>query len=139
MVGRDASMLGGPPELQSAIKGFFSHSTLPTCGIFHLLWLGHVGHGDYTWGFKIYRTTYNRPDSDARFAKAMQVLNDYIRHEVFSYKYDGRNKCNIPQPPMDGKAKEELWNRLSNEVVEDRALLEGASETPAKILKLAQD
>lgn len=40
---------------------------------------------------------------------------------------------------MDGKANEELWNHLSNEFVEDRALLEGASETPAKILKLAQD
>lgn len=58
---------------------------------------------------------------------------------MFSYKDDGRHKGNIPQPPLDGKANEELWNRLSSEVVEDRALLEGASETPAKVLKLAQD
>lgn len=70
---------GGPPELEDAIKDYFSYDCLPTCGIFHLLSEGCSEHSDYTWGFRIYRTTYDRPDSDAKFAKAIEVLNEYIR------------------------------------------------------------
>ena len=93
-------------------------------------------HGrDYTWGFRIYRTTYARPDSDARFAKAIEVLNEYLRFACFSC-VEKRHK---DAPPADGKANEQLWTHLRNEIVEDRELLEGVSADPAKILELAQD
>jgi hypothetical protein len=126
---------GGPPEMEDAIKDYFSYDCLPTCGIWKLLFNGRGEHSDYTWGFRIYRTTYKRPDSDARFAKAIEVLNEYIRFECFSAD-DNRPKT---VPPADGKANEQLWQRLRHDIVEDRELLEGASETPAKILELAQN
>lgn len=124
----------GPPELEDATKDYFSYDCLPTCGIFHLLSEGRSGHGDYTWGFRIYRTTYYQPDSDAKFAKAIEVLNEYIRFECFSR--DGDRPGTVP--PADGKASEQLWQRLRHDIVEDRELLEGASKTPSKILELAQ-
>lgn len=131
-------MLGGPPEFQDSIKGYFSYYSLPMCGVFRLLWLAQQGHGDYTWGFRIYRTTYNEPDSDARFTKAIETLNEYIRYECFSYVKDERHSGDVIHAPLDGKANEQLWHRMSHEIIEDREL-EGAPETPSKILKLAQD
>lgn len=131
---RDASMLGGPPELQDAIKGYFSYHALPTCGIFKLLFMGHQGHGDYTWVFKIYRTTYKEPD--AKFAEAIRILNEWIHYECFSYTDDGRHQGTIPHPPLDVKANGQLWQRLNHEVVEGRELIEDA--TPDKVLGLAQ-
>jgi hypothetical protein len=126
---------GGPPEMEDAIKDYFSYDDLPTCGIWRLLFKGRGEHNDYTWGFRIYRTTYKRPDSDARFAKAIEVLNEYVRFTCFSAD------VNRPKtvPPADDKASEQLWQRLRHDIVEDHELLEGASETPAKILELAQN
>ena len=66
-------MLSGPPELEDAIQGGFSYHALPTCGVFKLLCLGRGEHGDFTWGFRIYRATYKQTDSDSRFAKAIAV------------------------------------------------------------------
>jgi hypothetical protein len=37
-------------------------------------------------------------------------------------------------PPDDNTASEQLWQRPRHGIIEDRELLEGASETPAKIL-----
>lgn len=136
---RNATPLGGRPELQDAIKDYFSYNVLPTCGVYRLPRLAFDGHGDYTWGYRIYRTTYARPDSDSRFAKAIGVLNDYIRYECFSYRDDGRQKGTIPMPPLDSKVNDQLWQRLRHDVIEDRALLEGASKTPGRILKLSQN
>jgi hypothetical protein len=133
---RALQMLGGPSELQNAIEDGFSYTALPPSGVFKLLCLGHEGHGDYTWGFRIYRTTYKRPDSDSRFAKAIEVLNEYVRYECFSFDNTGEPK-EASHP--DSKASEQLWQRLRHDVIEDRELLEGASEHPDKILKLAQD
>ena len=133
-----ASIYDGPPELVDCIKDHCSHYSLPSCGILKLLFDGREGkqHGrDYTWGFRIYRTTYTRPDSDARFAKAIEVLNEYLRFACFSC-VEKRHK---DAPPADGKANEQLWTHLRNEIVEDRELLEGVSADPAKILELAQD
>jgi hypothetical protein len=126
---------GGPPEMEDAIKDYFSYDDLPTCGIWRLLFKGRGKHNDYTWGFRIYRTTYKRPDSDARFAKAIEVFNEYIRFTCFSA--DDERPTTVP--PADGKANEQLWQCLRHDIVEDRELLEGASETPAKILELAQN
>jgi hypothetical protein len=50
-----------------------------------------------------------------------------------------RRKRHKDVPPADGKANEQLWKHLRNEIIEDRELLEGASADPAKILELAQD
>jgi hypothetical protein len=110
---RDASMISGPPELQEAIQGGFSYYALPTCGLFKILCDGRKGHGDYTWGFRIYRTTYKRADSDFRFAKAIEILNEYIRYECFSF--DKFTEVSDP----DFKASEQLWRRVRHEVIED--------------------
>lgn len=53
---RDTTMLDGPPELHDAFQGGFSYTALPTCGNLELMCLGRGRHGDYAWGFKIYRT-----------------------------------------------------------------------------------
>jgi hypothetical protein len=130
-------LFDGLPELEDAIKDYCSEHTLPTCGILRLLRDGErrKQHNDYTWGFRIYRTTYDRSDSEARFAKALEVLNDYIRFKCFSHD-EHRPKTISPD---DNTASEQLWQRLRNDIVEDRELLEGASKTPAKILELAQN
>lgn len=133
---RTASPLGGPPELQDAIKDYFSYNVLPTCGVYRLLSLAHRGHGDYTWGFRIYRTAY-RAGSDADFARAIEILNDWIRHECFSYAGDDRVTEAPPLPPVSSKANEQLWQRLKHEIIEDKQLLEGASTD--KLLRLHQD
>lgn len=94
--------------------------------------------GDYTWGFRIHRTTYNEPDPDARFAEAMKILNEYIRHERFSYVKDERRDGDVIHAPLDGKANEQLWQRTRHEIIED-CELEGASQDPSKDFKLAHD
>lgn len=128
-------MLDGPPELQDAIRHGFSYSALPTYGVFELLCLGRGRHSDYTWGFRIYRTTYKRADSDSRFARAIEVLNEYIRCECYAFDDTGKPE-DVSHP--DYKAIEQLCQRLRHDITEDRELLEGASETPHKILELAQ-
>ncbi|GAB7332779.1 hypothetical protein MBLNU13_g04511t1 [Cladosporium sp. NU13] len=116
--------------------GSFSYTALPACGIFTLLCLGDEGHGDYIWGSKIYRSTYKQPDSDTRFAKIIEVLNEYIHYERFSFDTTGTPE-NISHP--DCKLNEQLSQHLRHEIIENRELLEGASERPDKILKLAQN
>lgn len=131
-----ASILEGPPELRDTIKDDFSYNVLPTYGVCQLLSLARAGHGDYTWGFRIYRTTY-RAGSDTDFARAIDILNEWIRDECFSYSKDDRLKRNTPRPPLSRKANKQLAQRLRHDIVEDQQLLEGA--TPDKILKLTQD
>jgi hypothetical protein len=133
---RRPGYLGGPPELQDAIDGHVSFTALPSCGVYRLLKLAHAGHGDYTWGYRIYRTTYLRHDSDTRFAKAIEVINEYIRYECSTFDTTNRPKS---VEHLDAKASEQLRQRLKHDILEDRELLEGASENPDKILKLAQD
>lgn len=130
------SDLGGPPELQDAIDNRVSFRALPSCGVYKLLKLAYDGHGDYTWGYRIYRTTYSWPDSDSRFAKAIEVLNEYIRYECSSFDTTKRPK---EVSHLDDKASEQLSQRLRHEIIENRELLEGASENPDRILKLVQD
>jgi hypothetical protein len=133
---RRPDRLGGPPELQNAIDGHYSYTVLPSCGIYRLLKFAQEGHGDYTWGYRIYRTTYLRPDSDTRFATALEVINEYIRYECSNF--DTTNRPESVQN-LEAKASEQLRQRLEHDIVQDRELLEGASEDPDKILQLAQD
>lgn len=129
-----------PPDLIHAVKGEVSstYNKLPKGGCHKLLNLGSRGKIDYTWGYRIYRTTYNTPNpqaSDADFAKAIEVLNEYIRAECFSYTADG----SLDLGYFDGEANRQLWLRARHEIVEDSDLLEDASESPEKMLKLHQD
>jgi hypothetical protein len=133
---RALGYFAAPPELRDTIDEHFSYDRLPSCGVWRLLKLAYNGHGDYTWGYRIYRTTYLRSDSDARFAKAIEVLNEYICYECSSFDTTKRPK---KASHLDTKAAEQLWQRLRHEIIEDQELLEGASEDPDKILKLAQN
>lgn len=128
-----------PSDLLDAIGGQRFGGKLPSGGLRQLLSLGEDGRGDFTWGFRIYRTTYTKPNSDADFAKAIEVLNAYMRDECFSYPEGKDDSDEEDKPRNDDKASQQLWQRLRNDIVQDRELLEGASQTPAKITKLAQD
>jgi hypothetical protein len=120
-----------PPELQDAMQPRTSPRSTPIFACQKLLNLALHGHKEYTWGYRIYRTTYGKPNSDADFARAIDVLNEYMRWECFTSDRGNRD------PPEHDKAKNQLWQRLKNEVVQDRELLEGAS--PAKVLAVARD
>jgi len=119
-----------PPELVEAVNGEVSceFDLLPEGGCHELLDLG----GDYTWAFRIYRTTYNKPNSDANFARAIDILKDYTRLECFNYCEGDRDLEYV-----DGKANRQLWQRLKHEIIQDLDLL--ASKSPAELLKLHQD
>jgi hypothetical protein len=120
-----------PPELKDAIQPQTSPRSPTILACQKLLDLALHGHKEYTWGFRIYRTTYAKPNSDADFARAIEVLNEYIRWECFTSDEGDRDPAELD------KAKNQVWQRLKNEVVQDRELLEGAS--PAKILEVARD
>lgn len=125
-----------PPELVAAVDSGISSEfdRLPEGGCHKLLYLGKRGRGNYTWGFRIYRTTYKKLNSDADFARAIEVLNDYIRMECFSHTNGERDLGYF-----DGEANRQLWQRLRHEIVQDCDLLNGASETPARMHKVHQD
>lgn len=125
-----------PVDLVHAVRGEVSsdYNKLPEGGCHKLLSLGRRGKGDYTWGYRIYRTTYTNPSSDADFAKAIEVLNEYIRAECFSY-----TNGSLDLGYFDGEANRQLWQRVRHEIVEASDLLEGASESPERMLKLHQD
>ena len=125
-----------PADLVHAVGGKVSgdYNRLPEGGCHKLLSLGKYGKGlgDYTWGYRIYRTTYYKPNSDADFARAIEVLNEYIRAECFKYSNGDR----VPEY-MDGEANRQLWQRAKHDIVQDPGVLEGASGE--KMLKLHQD
>lgn len=80
---------------------------------------------------EIYRTTYNKPNPDASFDRAIEILEDHIRLERFNYCDGDRDLGNV-----NGKAKQQLWQRLKHEIIQDRDL---ASRLPAELLQLHQD
>lgn len=110
---------------------------LPAGGLRKLFFLAKKGRGDFTWGYRIYRTTYTKTNSDADFAKAIEVLNAYMRDECLSYAKRKDDSDEEDKSGNDDKASQQLVQRLRNEIIQDRELLEGAE--PAKITKLAQD
>jgi hypothetical protein len=125
-----------PVDLVHAVGGKVSsdYNRLPEGGCHKLLSLGKRGKGDYTWGYRIYRTTYHKPNSDADFARAIEVLNEYIRAECFKYSNGDR----VPEY-IDSEANRQLWQRAKHDIVQDPGVLEGASKSPEKMLKLHQD
>ncbi|KAM0723275.1 hypothetical protein Q7P37_001476 [Cladosporium fusiforme] len=75
---------------------------------------------------------YNKLPED--FAKAIEVLHEYIRAECFSYTNGNRDLGHF-----DGEANRQLWQRVRHEIVEDSDLIEGASESAKKMIKLHPD
>lgn len=103
-----------PPELTDAIQpqiGF--QKSIPSSACQKLLDLALHGHKDFTWGSRIYRTTYTGPNSDEDFERAIDVLDEYMRYECFSY-YEGERDLADLGKPADGKANHHLWQRLNN-------------------------
>lgn len=99
----------------------------------------HGEQGDYTWGFRIYRTSYSEPNVDAEFNKAIDILRPYMREDIF-YDFEhhrqpwGRKDPNV-KDDLDNAPEQQLWKRLRNEIVENQeALLEDAS--PAKLSEM---
>lgn len=95
-------------------------------------------HDDYTWGFRLYRTTYSRSNADAEFNRAIEVLHSYIRKVIF-YDFDHHRQLWGKKDPgdkdgLDDAPEQQLWKRLRNDIVEDRTLHEGAS--PARLNEL---
>jgi hypothetical protein len=126
-----AAYADAPAELKDAMQPQTSPRSPTILACQKLLDLALHGHKEYIWGFRIYRTTYAKSNSDADFARAIEVLNEYIRWECFTCDEGDRDPAELD------KAKNQVWQRLDNEVVQDRELLEGAS--PAKILEVARD
>jgi hypothetical protein len=58
---------------------------------------------------------------------------------VSSFSRDDDDSRPSTVSPADGKADGQLWQHLQHDIVADRVLLEGASETPTKLLELAQN
>lgn len=96
---------------------------------------------DYTWGYRIFRTSYSQPNSDAEFQKAIDVLQEYIRHECYEDYYQELEeeawRDDTGEDTADGGPNQQLWKRLKNDIVQDREQLEGASS--AGIRALSQD
>jgi len=137
MIGQP-SKVAGPPDLLDAIGGQRYGGKLPAGGLRQLLSLGEDGRGDFTWGYRIYRTIYTKPNSDADFARAIEVMNAYMRDECSSYAERRKDESDEQDGRVNvDKASQQLCQRLRNDIVQDRELLEGAS--PAQITKLAQD
>jgi hypothetical protein len=95
-------------------------------------------HDDYTWGFRLYRTAYSGPNADAEFNRAIEILHSYIRKAIF-YNIERHEQLWDSKDPgvresLDDAPEQQLWKRLRNDIVEDRALLEGAS--PARLNEL---
>lgn len=80
---------------------------------------------DYTWGFRIYRTTYSST-SDLDFDKAMKVFREYMRYECFMDVEDAMDLEGLTADEIDDKPNQQLLKRLKNEIVESATLLESA-------------
>jgi hypothetical protein len=91
-------------------------------------------HDDYTWGFCIYRTAYSGPNADAEFNKALDILHSYMRKNIF-YDFEDHSKEDpAAKDRLDDAPEQQLWRRLRHDILEDQALLEGAS--PARLNEL---
>ena len=83
----------------------------------------HFHDRPYTWGFTIFRTIYT-PDSDERFARAVEELNQLAREYVFD---DLSGPHEPGQEPFDPRPNEELARRFYCDVIQDAATLDGAT------------
>ena len=77
-------------------------------------------HDDYTWGFRVYRTSYSDPNADAEFNKAIEILHSYMREEIF-YAFEhhgapwGKKEPGV-NDGLDDAPERQLWKRLQQTV-----------------------
>jgi hypothetical protein len=64
------------------------------------------------------------PNSDAKFALALELLNQWVKHECFEEVKETHDDAGAED--LNYRAAHEVWKRYSNVVIEDRSL-EGAS------------
>lgn len=109
-----------PAELEEALQhkseAYTCNETSAYC---RNLWLvGEKHDPPWHWGYRVYRTTYSGPNSDADFENAMHVIKEYVRFDISS---DPKK-----QKAGDVAVQEQLWKRFNLDVVQDPEL-EGAS------------
>lgn len=124
-----------PAELKEALEhgseAYAYDETFKSCQ--RLCLLGRSHDPPWHWGYRVYRTTYSEPNSDADFEKAMNVLSEYVRSDIF---YTSRYAERKQEAAGDVAVREQLWKRFHLDVVQD-PVLEGASV--AKIHELAKE
>ncbi|KAJ5817787.1 hypothetical protein N7447_007795 [Penicillium robsamsonii] len=75
-----------------------------------------------TWGYVIYRTTYT-PQSDTAFSQIVDLLNSYIKHELFSeYASTPKSKLHCAEPT----AYHEIWAQHRPVIMADPAQFDEA-------------
>lgn len=94
----------------------------------------HGKHDNYTWGFRIYLTAYSGPNADAEFNRAIDILHSYMCKNIFYDFEDHSKEDSTAKDCLYDAPEQQLWKRLRNDIVEDQALLEGAS--PARLNEL---
>lgn len=75
------------------------------------------------WGYVIYRTTY-LPQSETAFSQIMDLLNSYIKHELFS-EYAATQTNNIAA--AESTAYNEIWAHYHPIIMDDPAQFDRAS------------
>lgn len=121
-----------PPELEQATENLADGEELRESHDFLHEIARCCARDDYKWGFRIFRTCYPPTCSDANFDRAMEILHEYMRFScLMSYDDDVR------EAGGSNAAEQELAKRMSNDVVQDRESLEGASIS--SIQQLAKD
>lgn len=91
----------------------------------------HLSHAKFSranslldhWGFSIWRTVFT-PGSDLAFARALDTINQWVKHECFEQSNRAHVSTAIRQHDHDAAC--EVWKRYRNEIVENRDL-DGAS------------
>ena len=78
------------------------------------------------WGFSIWRTVFT-PGSDSAFARALDTINQWVKHECFTQT----NRADVSTVIQDHDYNSacEVWKRYRNEVIEDRDLDSASPET----------
>lgn len=79
------------------------------------------GNTPYTWGWTIFRTVYT-PESEHIFHSAVAKLNRWLTHHVRSTVLQERGRNRAIPPELSN----EIPERMRNDVVENRELLDGA-------------
>ncbi|PLB55402.1 hypothetical protein P170DRAFT_432945 [Aspergillus steynii IBT 23096] len=71
-----------------------------------------------TWGYVVYRTTYT-PESNTQFPKVLEMLETWIKREIYKDLNDLEN--------ADPAPNNEIWARHRFTVIEDENALNGAT------------
>lgn len=78
------------------------------------------------WGYSIWRTVFT-PGSDSAFARALDTINQWVKHECFTETNRAYVSADIQN--HDYNAAREVWKRYRNDIIEDRDLDSASPET----------